>query len=68
MALGVLHLSDRPRIKLFVRRDPFDRFLSILFYAPRDRYDARLRRRAAEILAAAYGGRVYGIWAEKPAH
>jgi glutamate dehydrogenase len=58
MALGVLHLSDRPRIKLFVRRDPFDRFLSILFYAPRDRYDARLRRRAAEILAQAFGGRV----------
>ena len=58
MALGVLHLSDRPRIKLFVRRDPFDRFLSILFYAPRDRYDARLRRRAAEILAEAFGGRV----------
>jgi glutamate dehydrogenase len=58
MALGVLHLSDRPRIKLFVRRDPFDRFLSILFYAPRDRYDARLRRRAAEILSEAFGGRV----------
>ena len=58
MALGVLHLSDRPRIKIFVRRDPFDRFLSILFYAPRDRYDARLRRRAGEILAEAFGGRV----------
>ncbi len=58
MALGVLHLSDRPRIKVFVRRDPFDRFLSILFYAPRDRYDARLRRRAGEILAQAFGGRV----------
>ena len=58
MALGVLHLSDRPRVKLFVRRDPFDRFLSILFYAPRDRYDARLRHRAAEILGEAFGGRV----------
>jgi glutamate dehydrogenase len=58
MALGVLHLSDRPRIRLFTRRDPFNRFLSVLFYAPRDRYDARLRRRAGEILAAAYGARV----------
>ena len=58
MVLGVLHLSDRPRIKIFVRRDPFDRFLSILFYAPRDRYDARLRRRAGDILAAAFGARV----------
>ena len=58
MALGVLHLSDRPRFKLFVRRDTFGRFLSILLYAPRDRYDARLRRRAGEILAEAFGGRV----------
>jgi glutamate dehydrogenase len=58
MALGVLHLSDRPRIKLFVRRDPFNRFLSILFYAPRDRYDERLRGLTGEILARAYGGRI----------
>ncbi len=58
MALGVLHLSDRPRFKLFVRVDTFNRFLSILFYAPRDRYDERLRRRAGEILAEAFGGRV----------
>jgi glutamate dehydrogenase len=58
MALGVLHLSDRPRFKLFVRRDPFNRFLSILFYAPRDRYDSRLLRLAGEILADAYDGRV----------
>jgi glutamate dehydrogenase len=69
MALGVLHLSDRPRIKLFIRRDPFNRFLSILFYAPRDRYDARLRRRAGEILAAAYGGRItssYPTYSDAP--
>ena len=58
MALGVLHLSDRPRFKVFVRRDAFGRFLSILLYAPRDRYDARLRRRAGEILAEAFGGHV----------
>ncbi len=58
MALGVLHLSDRPRIKLFARRDPFNRFVSVLFYAPRDRYDERLRRRAGEILAEAFGGGV----------
>ncbi|MEP6967366.1 MAG: NAD-glutamate dehydrogenase, partial [Pseudomonadota bacterium] len=57
-ALGILHLSDRPRVKLFIRHDPFDRFVSILLYAPRDRYDARLRIRAGQILAKAYGGRV----------
>jgi len=58
IALGVLHLSDRPRVKLFVRRDPFDRFISILFYAPRERYDARLREEVGHRLAQAFGGHV----------
>ena len=58
IALGVLHLSDRPRVKLFIRRDPFDRFVSILMYVPRERYDSRLRERAGVILARAYAGRV----------
>ena len=57
-ALGILHLSDRPRVRLFARRDPFDRFVSILLFAPRERYDALLRARAGAILAKAYDGRV----------
>jgi glutamate dehydrogenase len=58
IARDILHLSDRPKVKLFARRDPFDRFVSILLYAPRERYDERLRRRAAEILEQAYRGEV----------
>jgi glutamate dehydrogenase len=56
--LGVLHLYDRPRARLFVRRDPFDRFISALTFFPRDRYDSDLRSRAGEILAEAWGGHV----------
>jgi len=58
MARGVLHLFDRPRVRLFARRDPFDRFFSVLLYVPRDRYDTDMRVRAGDILAAAYGGRI----------
>ncbi|MBW3558849.1 MAG: NAD-glutamate dehydrogenase [Proteobacteria bacterium] len=57
-SLGVLHLYDRPRARLFVRRDPFDRFISALAFFPRDRYDSDLRARAGEILAEAWGGHV----------
>lgn len=57
-ALGILHLYDRPRVRLFERRDPFDRFASVLLFVPRERYDSDLRQRAGEILAEAYGGRV----------
>jgi glutamate dehydrogenase len=58
MALGILHLYDRPRVRLFVRRDPFDRFASVLLYVPRERYDSGLQARAGEILARGYGGRL----------
>ncbi|WP_425997040.1 NAD-glutamate dehydrogenase [Caulobacter sp. DWR1-3-2b1] len=56
MALGVLHLYDRPRVKLFTRRDPFDRFISALLFVPRERYDSGVRERAGKLLADAFGG------------
>jgi glutamate dehydrogenase len=56
LALGVLHLNDRPRVKLFARRDAFDRFVSLLLYLPREAYDADLVQRAGRLLADAYGG------------
>ncbi len=58
IAQGVVHLYDRPRLRVFVRRDPFDRFVSILLYVPRGRFDAGLALKAGEILARAWGGRL----------
>ena len=58
VALAILHLNDRPRVKLFTRRDPLDRFVSVLLYLPRDAYEAGLVARAARMLAQAFGGRV----------
>lgn len=58
MAMGVLHLYDRPRVRLFARKDPFDRFISVLMFVPRERYDSGVRERAGRILAEAYQGRV----------
>ena len=41
--MAILHLGERQRFRLFVRRDPFERFLSCLIYAPRDNYSTELR-------------------------
>ncbi|HEX2817430.1 MAG TPA: NAD-glutamate dehydrogenase [Phenylobacterium sp.] len=57
-ALGILHLYDRPRVRLFERRDPFDRFASVLLFLPRDHYDSDLAARAGKILSQGYRGRV----------
>lgn len=58
ISLGVLHLYDRPRIKIFTRKDPFDRFVSVLAFIPRERFDASVRERIGRILARAWGGRL----------
>ena len=54
---GVLRLLLRPRTRLFIRRDRFDRYVSVLLYTPRDSYNSELRTRAHRMLAEAYGGR-----------
>ena len=35
------HLGERQRVRLFVRRDPFGRFVSCLVFVPRDRFNTR---------------------------
>jgi glutamate dehydrogenase len=55
-AIGILNLQERQRIALFVRRDPLERFVSCLVYAPRERYDTALRRRFVAILEEAFNG------------
>jgi glutamate dehydrogenase len=56
IALDILQLQERPRIRLLVRRDQFLRFISCLVFAPRDRWSTDLRRRFEAILTEAFGG------------
>ncbi|MBA3425953.1 MAG: NAD-glutamate dehydrogenase, partial [Rubrobacter sp.] len=51
-----LHLQERQRVRLFVRRDTYGRFFSCLVFVPRDRYNTEIRQRMQEILRSAFGG------------
>jgi glutamate dehydrogenase len=53
-AMGILGLGERQRVKLFVRRDEYERFLSCLLFLPRDRFNTQNRERAQGILAEAF--------------
>src|SRR5215475_10338789 len=57
-AMAVLQLDERPRVRVLPRRDRFDRFVSVLVYVPRERYDSNVRKEIGEYLADAYQGRV----------
>ncbi|WP_111417343.1 NAD-glutamate dehydrogenase, partial [Rhodoplanes roseus] len=56
--LIVMHLGERPRVRVLPRVDRFDRFVSVIVYVPRDRYDSTVREAIAEHLAAVYAGRI----------
>ena len=53
---GILHLQERQRTRLFVRRDPFGRFFSCLLYVPRDNYNTEVRQRIQAVLMRAFAG------------
>jgi glutamate dehydrogenase len=57
-ALAILQLHERPRVRVLPRRDRFDRFVSVLVFVPRDRFDSNARIAIGEMLAKAYHGRV----------
>jgi glutamate dehydrogenase len=56
IALGVLRLRERRQVRLFLRQDPYGRYVSCLVYLPRDRYTTYVRLRTQEILRAAFRG------------
>ena len=56
IATGIVHLGERQRFRLFVRRDAFERFVSCLIFVPRENYTTELRRRFQEILIEAFDG------------
>ncbi len=53
---GILSLQDRRRVRLFVRKDVFRRFISCLVYVPRDKYNTRVRKKIEQILQNNIGG------------
>jgi glutamate dehydrogenase len=57
-SLAILQLEERPRIRALARRDRFNRFVSVLVYVPRERYNSQTRARIGEYLAKMYQGRL----------
>ncbi len=55
-ALGILHLQERQRTTVFIRRDPYGRFFSCLVFIPRDHMSTGVRQRIGEILEQALEG------------
>ncbi len=56
IAENVMYAGERRQLRAFVRRDTYGRYVSVLVYLPRDRYNTGVRERFAEILQDRLGG------------
>ncbi len=57
LAVGVLNLQERRRVRLFIRRERYGRFYSCLVYIPRERFNTENREKIQSILKRALKGR-----------
>ncbi len=62
ISTGILELQDRQRVALFLRFDPFQRFVSALVYVPRDRHSTELRQKFQAILERELKGQVIAYY------
>jgi glutamate dehydrogenase len=57
LSIGILHLQDRQRIKVFIRKDIYERYYSCLLFVPRDHFNTALRWRMQNILMQRLDGK-----------
>jgi glutamate dehydrogenase len=65
-AADVMALEERPRVRVLVRRDKFDRYVSALVYVPRDRYTTETRIAIGEYLSRTFNAHVSAYYPSFP--
>ncbi|WP_322938154.1 NAD-glutamate dehydrogenase [Nocardioides bizhenqiangii] len=59
IAEAAMQARERRAVRMFIRRDIYARYLSVLIYLPRDRYNTSVRQKFVRILAQVIGeGRI----------
>jgi glutamate dehydrogenase len=65
-AEAILGLVERPRVRALYRVDQFDRFVSVIVFVPRDRYDSVVREKIGAYLKTVFEGRLSAFYPAFP--
>ena len=57
-SMGILILEAKPGIRVFVRKDAFERFVSCMVFVPRERFSTELRQQIQKIIEKAFHGSI----------
>ena len=66
---AIMQLDGRARVRVLPRRDEFNRFVSVMVFVPRERYDSEAREAIGRYLANIYKGHIsayYPFFPEGP--
>ncbi len=55
MAEAAMHARERRAVRMFIRKDTYGRYVSVLVYLPRDRYNTGVREKFAQLLQQRLG-------------
>lgn len=57
ISIGILHLQERTKIRMFIRKDTFGRYYSCIVFVPREIFNSKLRQKMQHILMKYLDGR-----------
>ena len=63
-SIGLMSLESKPQVRLFARRDRFERFMSCIVYVPREHFSSYLRKQIISILENAYSGTLSAFYTQ----
>lgn len=53
-SISILNIQERRQTRVYLRKDPYSKFVTCLVYVPRDIYNTELRRRIESVLSAEF--------------
>jgi glutamate dehydrogenase len=60
-SMGIHALEAKPRVRIFARKDIFERFISLMVFVPRECFSTELRKQIQAIIERAYKGVTYSF-------
>ncbi|MCC7260488.1 MAG: NAD-glutamate dehydrogenase [Alphaproteobacteria bacterium] len=64
ISMGILALEGRPGVRLFARKDVFERFVSCMVFVPRERFSTEQRFKIQDIVEHFYHGTVTAYYTQ----
>jgi glutamate dehydrogenase len=64
MAMRIVSLEAKPQVRIFIRRDAFERFISAMVYVPREQFSTAVREEIVRVLETTYAGKFTAFYTQ----